>query len=266
MRTGITDRCKTSRTCGRDDLKNNPRAKIPLQVLSKDGLLCLRTRTRTRTKSLLKMLIVRGARLIFLQALEVVEDDDARLDSRNFLWKGGNLSFCYCGSGLAHAVPSSGLDPPDLLLCSRTTSQAGGPTKRSMMSTPTHRARKKKKTEAPPQRTATAQDVIAPGEQGRAGPEFPLDAFLWSARGSTSQWITLPLILIFTGLFKWAVSLWGYSGFQKPPMHGDFEAQRHWMELTTHLPMSMWYYYDLPYWGLDYPPLTAYHSWLLGKM
>lgn len=49
-------------------------------------------------------------------------------------------------------------------------------------------------------------------------------------------------------------------------MHGDFEAQRHWMEITTHLPMAQWYTYDLQYWGLDYPPLTAYHSWLLGKM
>lgn len=49
-------------------------------------------------------------------------------------------------------------------------------------------------------------------------------------------------------------------------MHGDFEAQRHWMELTIHLPPTKWYFYDLQYWGLDYPPLTAYHSWLLGKM
>lgn len=49
-------------------------------------------------------------------------------------------------------------------------------------------------------------------------------------------------------------------------MHGDFEAQRHWMEITTHLPVSQWYFYDLEWWGLDYPPLTAYHSWLLGTM
>ncbi len=55
-------------------------------------------------------------------------------------------------------------------------------------------------------------------------------------------------------------------GFQNPPMHGDYEAQRHWMEITTQLPVSEWYFYDLQYWGLDYPPLTAYHSWLLGKM
>ncbi|KAI4122324.1 MAG: hypothetical protein LQ338_005884 [Usnochroma carphineum] len=58
----------------------------------------------------------------------------------------------------------------------------------------------------------------------------------------------------------------GSDGFNVPPMHGDFEAQRHWMEITTHLPISQWYFYDLQYWGLDYPPLTAYHSWLLGKI
>ncbi|KAL3811638.1 hypothetical protein ACHAXA_001395 [Cyclostephanos tholiformis] len=45
---------------------------------------------------------------------------------------------------------------------------------------------------------------------------------------------------------------------------GDYEAQRHWMEITTHLPMSEWYYHDLEYWGLDYPPLTAYHGRLFG--
>ena len=38
------------------------------------------------------------------------------------------------------------------------------------------------------------------------------------------------------------------------------------MEITSHLPISKWYLYDLQYWGLDYPPLTAYHSWLLGKL
>lgn len=48
-------------------------------------------------------------------------------------------------------------------------------------------------------------------------------------------------------------------------MYGDYEAQRHWMEITTHLPISQWYFHDLEWWGLDYPPLTAYHSWLLGK-
>lgn len=47
---------------------------------------------------------------------------------------------------------------------------------------------------------------------------------------------------------------------------GDFEAQRHWMELTWHLPLSVWYWYDLYYWGLDYPPLSAYLSWICGGL
>lgn len=55
-------------------------------------------------------------------------------------------------------------------------------------------------------------------------------------------------------------------GEATPPMYGDYEAQRHWMEITTHLPFREWYTYDLQYWGLDYPPLTAYVSWLCGVM
>jgi len=53
-------------------------------------------------------------------------------------------------------------------------------------------------------------------------------------------------------------------------MFGDYEAQRHWMELTINLPIRDWYRTtpenDLQYWGLDYPPLTAYHSWLCGRV
>lgn len=64
------------------------------------------------------------------------------------------------------------------------------------------------------------------------------------------------------------ISLQPYSGYNKPPMYGDFEAQRHWQEITINLPITDWYTNttdnDLMYWGLDYPPLTAYHSWLNG--
>ena len=45
---------------------------------------------------------------------------------------------------------------------------------------------------------------------------------------------------------------------------GDFEAQRHWMELTWHRPIGDWYWYDPDYWKLDYPPLSAYVSWVCG--
>ncbi|XP_076378951.1 dolichyl pyrophosphate Man9GlcNAc2 alpha-1,3-glucosyltransferase-like [Megalopta genalis] len=51
-------------------------------------------------------------------------------------------------------------------------------------------------------------------------------------------------------------------------MFGDYEAQRHWQEITFNLPIEKWYMNttdnDLQYWGLDYPPLTAYHSFLMG--
>ncbi|RAK78559.1 dolichyl-P-Glc:Man(9)GlcNAc(2)-PP-dolichol alpha-1,3-glucosyltransferase ALG6 [Aspergillus fijiensis CBS 313.89] len=125
--------------------------------------------------------------------------------------------------------------------------------------------RPRKKRKFPSSYTGSNNSLIAE-LGGKSSPAFPLVSFLWSARAGVSQWLVLPLVLMAVGLFRWAVSLWGYSGFQVPPMHGDFEAQRHWMEITTHLPMAKWYLYDLQYWGLDYPPLTAYHSWLLGKL
>jgi len=31
-----------------------------------------------------------------------------------------------------------------------------------------------------------------------------------------------------------------YLGQGKPPMFGDYEAQRHWMEITYNIPLSHW--------------------------
>ncbi|GAB1599978.1 dolichyl pyrophosphate Man9GlcNAc2 alpha-1,3-glucosyltransferase-like [Argonauta hians] len=77
-------------------------------------------------------------------------------------------------------------------------------------------------------------------------------------------------VIVCAVLVRWVVSLGGYSGAGKPPMFGDFEAQRHWMEITYNLPVKKWYHNstdnDLMYWGLDYPPLTAYHSWIMGAI
>ncbi|RYO77238.1 hypothetical protein DL766_003830 [Monosporascus sp. MC13-8B] len=115
-------------------------------------------------------------------------------------------------------------------------------------------------------KTTELDGKVANAEPLIRTPSFPLAALLWPARGSLSQWEVLPLILMVVGLFRWAAGLWGYSGFHKPPMFGDYEAQRHWMEITTQLPISQWYFHDLEWWGLDYPPLTAYHSWILGKI
>lgn len=78
------------------------------------------------------------------------------------------------------------------------------------------------------------------------------------------------LTLIFIAItVRWLVSLWGYSGQGMSPMFGDFEAQRHWLEITIALPIGDWYRHtkdnDLMYWGIDYPPLTAYTSFAIGK-
>lgn len=76
------------------------------------------------------------------------------------------------------------------------------------------------------------------------------------------------MISLLSMLLRWCVSLYPYSGAGKPPMFGDYEAQRHWQEVTVNLPVKEWYMNstnnDLLYWGLDYPPLTAYHSYLCG--
>ncbi|KIV99534.1 uncharacterized protein PV09_08836 [Verruconis gallopava] len=132
-----------------------------------------------------------------------------------------------------------------------------------MSSTPSHKPRGKRR------RNELSSLGVGPGivriRNGVQQPGFPLVAFLWPAKGA-SQWIVLPCVLMVAALFRWATGFWGYSGFRSPPMHGDFEAQRHWMEITTHLPISQWYFYELLWWGLDYPPMTAYHSWILGKI
>ncbi|GBG80956.1 hypothetical protein CBR_g31513 [Chara braunii] len=78
------------------------------------------------------------------------------------------------------------------------------------------------------------------------------------------------LVLAFCLLVRFLVGLHPYSGQNTPPKYGDYEAQRHWMEITLHTPIKEWYTNsstnDLSHWGLDYPPLTAYQSWVHGKV
>ncbi|KAF7655389.1 hypothetical protein LDENG_00056890 [Lucifuga dentata] len=77
-------------------------------------------------------------------------------------------------------------------------------------------------------------------------------------------WSLVSICVLLGVIVRWGVSLNSYSGAGKPPMFGDYEAQRHWQEVTYNLPHQEWYVNttnnDLNYWGLDYPPLTAYHS------
>jgi alpha-1,3-glucosyltransferase len=105
----------------------------------------------------------------------------------------------------------------------------------------------------------------------------------WMHRRGLRQYV-IPGILSASIIVKLMIGLGSYSGpyillgslqrclfiyvlligHATPPLYGDYEAQRHWMEITRHLPLKQWYTYDLQYWGLDYPPLTAYVSWLCG--
>uniref|UniRef100_A0A8C6QRV8 Alpha-1,3-glucosyltransferase n=1 Tax=Nannospalax galili TaxID=1026970 RepID=A0A8C6QRV8_NANGA len=80
------------------------------------------------------------------------------------------------------------------------------------------------------------------------------------------KWYWMTIVVLVGLTVRWTVSLNSYSGAGKPPMFGDYEAQRHWQEITFNLPIKQWYFNssdnNLQYWGLDYPPLTAYHSLL----
>lgn len=77
-------------------------------------------------------------------------------------------------------------------------------------------------------------------------------------------------LVLISVLVKYAISLSTHSGQGSPPMFGDYEAQRHWMEITVHLPTNEWYRNstnnDLQYWGLDYPPGSAYFAKFFGHV
>ena len=77
-------------------------------------------------------------------------------------------------------------------------------------------------------------------------------------------------IHFFVILIKILVGQFGYSGEGDYPRFGDFEAQRHWMEITINLPIQEWYTNSRQnrgdYWPLDYPPMSGYHSYILGKI
>ncbi|RZC57799.1 hypothetical protein C5167_005103 [Papaver somniferum] len=85
----------------------------------------------------------------------------------------------------------------------------------------------------------------------------------WLLNGNTR--LTFGCITVFALLVRVIVSLNSYSGAGDAPKFGDYEAQRHWMEITLNIPAKKWYQNstvnDLTYWGLDYPPLTAYQSY-----
>lgn len=84
--------------------------------------------------------------------------------------------------------------------------------------------------------------------------------------------LTIPWLLAVGILFRLIIGLFPYSGEGVAPRFGDFEAQRHWMEITLHLPRRQWYVEvgdgrnQLDWWGLDYPPLSAYFARFVGSI
>ena len=50
----------------------------------------------------------------------------------------------------------------------------------------------------------------------------------------------LSCCVLFALFLRCGVSLNSYSGANMPPMFGDYEAQRHWMEITHNLPVDEW--------------------------
>ena len=85
---------------------------------------------------------------------------------------------------------------------------------------------------------------------------------------NNSIFLNTLLINILSIILKIITGLFGYSGENDPPKYGDCEAQRHWMELTINLPIKDWYTNStlnpLSYWPIDYPPMSAYHSFIFG--
>lgn len=48
------------------------------------------------------------------------------------------------------------------------------------------------------------------------------------------------LLLVCIGLVvRYGVSLWPHSGQGSPPLYGDYEAQRHWQEVTLNIPVKV---------------------------
>ena len=128
---------------------------------------------------------------------------------------GGVFGFCY-------VVPTTS-NPLLSLLLVHTAQLCSGSIVNGTISCPlafivmapptpsTHRPRKKRKVAISP---GSNNNLILDLGEGKQSPAFPLVSFLWAARAGVSQWLILPLVLMAVGLFRWAVSLWGYSGMR----------------------------------------------------
>lgn len=119
-------------------------------------------------------------------------------------------------------------------------------------------------------KSGTPKSKVSPNKSHQIKPSVfesaPLFDLLHNFQKAPDQWAARYILILSAIIIRNAVGLGSWLGKGEKPINGDFEAQRHWMEITTHLPICQWYFYDLEYWGLDYPPLTAFHLYLLGTI
>jgi alpha-1,3-glucosyltransferase len=72
------------------------------------------------------------------------------------------------------------------------------------------------------------------------------------------------ILILFSFFMRYCVSMFPYSEEGILPLYEDYEVHRRWMEITLHVPVKKWYFYESSSWGIDSPPLSAYMSYLLG--
>lgn len=80
----------------------------------------------------------------------------------------------------------------------------------------------------------------------------------------------LLLLLLISLVARGTIALGTFSGHNNIGIWGDYECQRHWMSVTTNNPSNEWYHstykINRTHWPLDYPPLSAHHSYLCGRV
>ncbi len=67
------------------------------------------------------------------------------------------------------------------------------------------------------------------------------DAWFSHLEASGHGQTMIMMVVTLCALVSLATGAFPYSGEHTPPMFGDFEAQRHWMEITTNLHPAEWY-------------------------
>ncbi|KAG0230842.1 Glucosyltransferase-like protein [Actinomortierella wolfii] len=95
-------------------------------------------------------------------------------------------------------------------------------------------------TATPPPTSTTALSVVAAGSGSDKLHIPPSRYSTWIEENQLKRHAAGIAILV-ASLIRWCVSLGPYSGYATPPRFGDYEAQRHWMELTLHRPVREWY-------------------------